>query len=215
MKVLNPIKTFVINLAYRSDRRMHIHGQFAGRDEFAVRIVEAREHQSGSIGLWHSIRHIVGDLTTAEDEYVLICEDDHQFTEEYSAALLFKSIREAGERGADMLSGGVSWLNSGLRVSERLYWVDTFTGLQFTVLFRRFFQRVLDAGVDTMTPADHKLCSLSEKKYFIHPFLSVQKEFGYSDVTPGNNAPGRVETLFQKSRENVRIIGMVEGFYGK
>ncbi len=85
--------------------------------------------------------------------------------------------------------------------------------MQFTVVFRKFFQKILDADFANINAADLKLCELTENKFFIYPFLSIQKEFGYSDVTYGNNEKGRVENAFKDSDEKAKIINNVSTFY--
>lgn len=42
------------------------------------------------------------------------------------------------------------------------------------------------------------------------PFISVQKDFGYSDVTHSNNVKkGQIETLFKKTERRLSMIHKV------
>lgn len=209
----NSIPVFAINLKSRQDRRIFIQSQFVDKVEFDFKLVEACEHNKGAVGLWSSIRHILTDLVNPVNEYIILCEDDHQFTVAYSKEKLLDCIEEAKERNADILSGGVSGFTSALRVSENLYWVEKFSGLQFTVIFRKFFQTILDATFCNADAADYKLSCLTDNKFFIHPFISIQKEFGYSDVTVGNNAEGHIEKVFKNINEKVDILNSVSAFY--
>jgi hypothetical protein len=208
----NPILTFIINLEKRTDRREHILVEFRERNEFKIAIKEAVEHEIGAMGLWMTIVDIIRNVDKRED-YILICEDDHRFTDHYSAKILFQSIEEAQQKGADILSGGVSWLNSSVAVSENLFWVEDFSGLQFTVIFRKFFKTIVEAVFEPGDAADYKISSLTNRKFFIHPFISTQKEFGYSDVTTKNGVTGHVDDLFNRSDACVQILKNVSDFY--
>ena len=207
------IPVSLINLKSRTDRRLHILQQFCQKAEFAVHIIEACEHNNGAIGLWNSIIQILTSLVNDENDYVIICEDDHQFTEHYSKELLFHCIAEAQERDADILSGGVSWFRDIIQISENLFWIEKFSGLQFTIIFKRFYDKILSANFSKTDAADYKISTLSDNKFVIYPFISVQKEFGYSDVTSKNNKAGFVERIFEESSERLRLLTNVNSFY--
>lgn len=207
------IPVFAINLKIRKDRKQHILQQFREKKEFDVHIAEACEHRNGAIGLWKSIKYILQDLVDAESDYVIICEDDHEFTNEYNKEFLLECIAEAKENDANILLGGVSWFTTMIEVSEHLFWVERFTGTQFTILFRKFFKSILEADFGNNDSADFKMCSLTENKFFMYPFISVQKDFGYSDATSKNNVEGRISELFRNSVETVSILKKVNAFY--
>lgn len=204
------IPTYVINLKKRTDRKENVLREFAGRDEFAVHIVEAIEHQRGATGLWLTIRNILAGSTEA---FILLCEDDHQFTENYSKEYLAEAIREAAERGADVLSGGISWLDDGFPVSESLFWIRKFSGLQFTILFRRCFDTILNANFGPKDAADAWIAEHTQHKFVLYPFCSTQRDYGYSDATPVNNQSGLVEKYFNKSDELLGKLKQVRSFY--
>lgn len=210
---MTPIPTYVMNLRKRTDRKAHIFKEFAGRTEFDVHIVEAIERERGASGLWETLTHILQDRVDPAAEFILLCEDDHQFTGHYSKDLLFGCIAEARERKADVLCGGVSWFEDPLLVSERLFNLRQFSGLQFTILFKKFFPAILNAGFGPKDAADYRISDLSKSKFAIHPFISTQKEFGYSDVTHFNSQEGRVNELFSKSDEHFRKLVEVNAHY--
>jgi len=208
-----PIPTFIINLKSRPDRKEHILNEFAGRDEFAIQVIEPIAHQHAVVSLWNTIRYVVLNAIARKDDYVLICEDDHAFGPQYSAEALRDAITEADELRADVLSGGISSLKGGLQMSDKLFWMEEFSGTQFIVIFRRFFQKIVDADFNASDTADYKIASLTNNKYFSFPFFSTQKSFGYSDVTPRNNTQVQVENLFRDTVVNVRILKEVAAFY--
>ena len=205
------IPTFIINLKSRVDRRQHIINEFAERNEFSVNIVEAHEHQIGAVGLWSTIKYIL--QKASEYEYILICEDDHQFTPFYSKELLFNSISKVKERDADILIGGVNWFDGMAPVSDTLHWAYIFNGTQFIIVFKKFFNTILQADFNDYDAADFKISALTQNKFIIYPFVSVQKDFGYSDATPHNNLPGRADELFSKSSEWMQNLKNVASYY--
>lgn len=208
-----PISTFVINLQQRTDRKTNVLKEFSGREEFKLTLVEPKQHAVARISLWNTVKYIIEYLTRPEEEYIVICEDDHQFTDCYKKEFLYECIEQANDRNADILSGGVSALDHFVRVSEKIVWMGNFSGLQFTVVYQRFFKTLLNAFFTDTDAADMKISKLTENKYFIFPFISTQKEFGYSDVTPLNNNSGRVDALFNRASNSVKYVDQVTAFY--
>lgn len=225
------IPTFIINREIRVERKQHVLKEFEGRDEFDISLVVAQEHNIGAVGLWNSIKYILKNLVSADQDYVLICEDDHLFTAHYTKEKLFAAINEAVKLKSDVLCGGISWLDGTLPISEGIFWVRAFTGTQFIIIFKSLFSRILEAEFNaeqslastTVIGGDlegsnvvgFRLSSLTDRKYFMYPFVSIQKDFGYSDVT-GENAVGKVEQLFDAAKVKIesalRILSFYKGF---
>ncbi|UYQ95733.1 hypothetical protein MKQ68_11530 [Chitinophaga horti] len=208
-----PIPTFVINLLSRTDRKAHIITEFAGRDEYDMSIVEACIHEHGSIGLWETMLKIVRHAVDNDLEYVLICEDDHQFTEAYSYEGLSVAIEQARAMKADVLCGGISWMQTGVAVTEELFWVEKFTGTQFMFVFKQFYHSMLSVIFTVMDSADYKISSMTNRKFVVYPFMSIQKEFGYSDATPQNIQIGRVDELFESTSQNFYTLNDVARYF--
>jgi hypothetical protein len=180
------IPTFLINLKSREERRNHILKQFSGKTVFDCTLVEAIEGESGRIGLWQTIRKIVSDSIHAQHDYILICEDDHEFTDHYAEEKLFSCIYHANLLKADVLLGGICFCDNNIRkVHDNLISADNFACMQFTLIFRSFFETILNAQFTREDCADFKITELSDKKLVIYPFISRQKDFGYSDVSDG------------------------------
>lgn len=207
------LRVNIVNLSSRPERKKHILSQFENRNEFSIKIISAVVHEIGAIGLWLTIQHILRNELNQEDDFFIFCEDDHQFTDNYSKELLFNCIEEAKNKDADILSGGISWFHAGIQVSEKLFWVETFTGLQFTIIFKKFYNSILNADFKIGDDADLKISLLTEKKFLIFPFISIQKEFGYSDVTAKNNEAGSVIRLFTECSECLDILKDVKKYY--
>jgi hypothetical protein len=207
------IPAYVVNLKKRTERKENILQEFAGRDEFEVHIVEAIEHATGATGLWLTILDILQHRVDPAAEFILLCEDDHQFTEHYTREILWDCIGEALERDADVLSGGVSWFDDCFQASGHLFWIRKFSGLQFTILFRRCFDTLLQTGFGPKDVADYKIAAITQNKFVVYPFFSTQRDYGYSDATPHNNIDGKVEKYFLKSNEHFQWLREVSAFY--
>lgn len=208
------INVYAANLLRRPDRRASLQKQFAGRSEFALHIVPAVEMDNGAWGLWQTFRQIVAEEAAREDSrYFVFCEADHVFTSAYDAKGLVSCIAEAERLGADVLSGGVSWLSNPVQVSADLFHVDAFNGMQFTVVFRSFYSKFLSYETERGFVLDRFISSLTSRIFVISPFVSVQKEFGYSDVTSRNNEPGRVSALFERTERMLGTLCKVKSFY--
>ncbi|NQX56818.1 glycosyl transferase [Pedobacter panaciterrae] len=207
------IVVFIINLTKRTDRREHIINEFNTRKGFDFVLINAIEHESGAFGLWTTIKTIIKRQMNQTEDYIIVCEDDHTFTNSFNMAFLNDSIKKAKEKNADVLLGGVSWFSDVIQVSPGLFWVDKFSGLQFTVIFRKFFKSILNANFSKGDAADYKISDLTSNTFVTFPFISKQKEFGYSDVTAGNNSAGKVSRLFKNSSLKLKHLNKVNDFY--
>jgi hypothetical protein len=210
---VNRIKCFVVNIKERINRREHILKEFAGRDEFDVTLVPAIVHENGAAGLLETIQNIIREMIDRDDEFIILCEDDHQFTTDYSPALLHQAVAMAKEKKADMLCGGVSWFRNAIEVTDHLFWVERFTGLQFTVIFKKFYSAILNISTEEIEAVDLTMGMLTERKFFIYPFISTQKEFGYSDINSKNGEEGHVTRLFDQAQRQCEVLTAVKKFY--
>lgn len=203
--VRKPIPTFIINLKHRVDRRSHILEQFTSKPVFDVTLVDAIESEDGKLGLWLTIKKIVSESVLSDYEYILICEDDHEFTECYSDQILLSCINDSKNLNADVLLGGVGSVDTGDRLHKNLVSVDNFACTQFTIIFKSFFQKVIEVEFTESDCADWKISSLSNKKLVVYPFISIQKDFGYSDVSDGY-FDNKMETAFNETSKVIKNI---------
>lgn len=211
--MISPIRVYAPNLERHTDRKDSLFGQFEERIEFLLTIVPAIERKNGAWGLWQTFYSIVEKEHSANTPYFIFCEDDHTFTEYYDYATLCKSIEQADMLEADLLSGGMSWVKNPVAICKGLFRVSSFTGMQFTIVFNRFYDAILNAKTDEGYVTDVFLSSLAKRMFVIYPYISVQQDFGYSDVTSRNNEPGRVPALFCNVQNWMNKIAKVYDFY--
>lgn len=205
--------TYVVNLPNRTDRREHIVRQFIDKPEFDMHIQEPIQHPVAPVSLWLTLRSIVTKEKEKGSTYFIFCEDDHTFTNDYSPTLLEKNIIQASKLQADVLLGGASWFDNGMKVDENLFWIHHFTGMQFTVIFNRFYNRLLEAEYDDNVITDLKISQLTDKKWMVYPHISIQTEFGYSDVTTKNGNSGFVDNLFKLAIARAETLDKVAKYF--
>lgn len=191
-----PIPTYVVNLKRRTDRRQSVEKQFDGRTEFDLHFVEAEEDADGAAGIWRSLVKVIGQAEETGYDRIVFCEDDHVFTEHYSSEFLLHNIAEAERKGAELVAGGVCGYGTAVPVGANLYWTDWYWGNQFLVIGRSLYRRILDFEFGKGNTADGVLSYLAYGKMVIYPFVSVQREFGYSDITPTNGNRGFMSGIF-------------------
>jgi hypothetical protein len=209
------IPTFIINLKNRNERREHILAEFVNRAAFDIHLIEPIPDKIAAKSLWLTVKRIVQLGMAAHHDFILLCEDDHCFTKNFSIGELYNCISEADDLHCEILCGGVNSVRSTFSVSKNLYWMEQFTGLQFTIIFCRFYSTLLQLPFDNEDCADILISRFAKQKFVIHPFISVQKEFGYSDVTISNNQAGFISDLFLKASERVHNLKKVADFYKK
>jgi hypothetical protein len=207
------IPTFLINLKTRLDRLSHVKVQFSDKPEFDLTVFEAITHHKGAVGLWFSTVEIIKQAQSTALPYVLICEDDILFTQSYKKEQFYSNIRQAQKLNADVLLGGVHWYNSAIDVTDDLYWVDIFTATHFMVVFENFYDAILNTSFEFTDISDLKISEMTDKKFVIHPFIAVQKEFGYSDISPSHDKAGVINTGFKAASSVLNQITNIGKYY--
>lgn len=204
------IPTYVINLKDREDRRKHVEEQFQGKPEFELIWIDAVEHSIGAVGLWQSITKTIQAAIERDDDIMIICEDDHTFTSAYSKEYLFTNIIGANKQESELLSGGIGGFGTAVPVANNRYWVDWFWCTQFIIVFKPLFQKILNYKFKDTDTADGVLSMIAKDKMAMYPLISVQKDFGYSDITRSNNEiQGMITNHFRQTDYRLRMIHQV------
>ncbi|WP_315579121.1 hypothetical protein [Hoylesella oralis] len=124
------------------------------------------------------------------------------FTEDYSFDLLQNCIEQAISLNADMLSGGISGFGNAVPITSERYWIDWLRSLQFTVLYRPVFKKILDYNFKENDTAYEVLSMLTSHKMVLYPFISIQQDFGYSDIALSNGElKDKVTELFKQIKK--------------
>lgn len=212
------IPAYIINLSEREDRLKNVLNEFKGKREFDVKIINAVKHKIGAMGLWMTIQKIIQFAIKNDDDVIIICEDDHQFTSAYNKKFLFENIIEAHYQGCDLLSGGVSgnFKSEVIPISRNRFWIQEYWCNQFIVVYRSLFERILSHKFDIRSKVDLTISELTDKKMFLFPFISIQKIYEYSDVTARNNNDLEwLQTRFSYATERLILAQNVYKFYSR
>lgn len=204
------VPVYAINMKERTERRKHIISQFEGREEFDFHLVEACIDTDGRKGLWKSIVSIVKKAKEDKEQVIIICEDDYYFTKNYSPGLLMYEIKKGYHLGADLLTGGIGGFGDAIPRDFRLYQIDWFWCTQFIVVYSALFDKILSYDFRINDTADGVLSVLAYRKMVIYPFISEQKDFGYSDVTQSNQEyAGRIREHFEWANRRMEQLSLL------
>lgn len=108
---------------------------------------------------------------------------------------------------AEVLSGGVGGFGHATPVGFHRYKVDWFWCTQFIIIFSSFFDKMLNYSFKDTDTADGVISQLANNKMVIYPFISEQKDFGYSDVTLSNmEQKGMIREHFQRANRLMEYI---------
>ncbi len=212
MKRLN---VYILNMPQRKERKVSVGREFEKKKElFKTTFVCPVENKNPRVSHWHTFLQLVAKAKQQGLPGFVFCEDDHVFTSDFDESLFSDTVGEADMLGADILLGGVSWMDAPVQVRKHLFWLNRFNGTQFVIVFSRFYDRILSSQYDERrVVTDFHISSNSENIFVAYPFFSVQKEFGYSDVTPFNDRDGYVDGLFKATSNGLRIMDKVRSFY--
>src|SRR5690606_28209683 len=155
------IPVYIINLRERNDRLIHIKEQFEGKIEFEINLIQAHKNSNGALGLWNSIITAIKIAKNKEEDVIIICEDDHQFTSYYSKEILFNNIVEAANQGVKIMLGGISNFYQAIPVASNRAWIDFFQCTQFTIVFKEIYDDILNETFDQHDAADLKLSAMT------------------------------------------------------
>ncbi|SPW20419.1 hypothetical protein [Elizabethkingia anophelis] len=110
------------------------------------------------------------------------------FTNYYNKDILINEIYESYKQGIEILLCGISGvIGSVVPISNRKFWISHFWGLQFTVIYSSLFLKILNYDFKETDTADDLLSVMTSNKAVLFPFFSIQKYFGYSDVSLRND----------------------------
>lgn len=208
---MKKIKVLCLNLANRLDRNKSIIDQFSDKAIFDLKIINPIPDTNPKRSIWVTLQCITHQLMN--EEFFILCEDDHIFTNYFNEKEFLSLIKKVKNLCPDILSGGMSWVDIPIEICNNIFCVEKFSGLQFTVIFNQFYRTIINSTFLKNDIPDKKISTLAKRKMVVFPFVSIQKDFGYSDVTTANNEERRVEDLFEKTQNELRIIHLINNFY--
>lgn len=207
------LPVYAINLKSRPDRLENLKRQFASKPEFDVTYIDAVQHENGAVGLWKSICKAVRLAQQRGEDVIIICEDDHEFTNIYDKEMFLASIVGAYRQGAELLNGGIGGFGTAVPVSPTRCWVDWFWCTQFVVIFASLFPKIVTYDFRDTDTADGVLSKLSSQSLAMYPPISRQKDYGYSDITPRESQSEFQNNIFKIANQRLKQINDVYRYY--
>lgn len=154
------------------DKQIKFKEKFKDRTEFQFNVVEVNDHESEALAAWKGIVLTVEEAIRNKDSVIIICQDGHEFTAEYSKTFLIDAIIEAGDKGTNILLGGFDSFGQAIPLGERICWVDNFIGSQFMIIYSGLFQRILEEPFEEDDTLDNKFSIITSNKMVLFPFIS-------------------------------------------
>ena len=207
------LPVYAINLKTRPDRLESLKKQFSSKSEFNVTYVDAVKDRNGAVGLWKSICKVVRLAQQRKEDVIILCEDDHEFTENYEKDSFLANIVGAYKQGADLLNCGIGGFGTAVPVSPTRCWVDWFWCTQFVVIFAPLFPKIVAYEFNDYDTADGVLSKLSTHSLVMYPPISIQSNCGYSDITHRESQSEFQSNLFQSANRRLKIINDVYRYY--
>lgn len=209
------LNTFILNMPQRTERLRSVTAEFHDYVRlFRTVYIRPVSHAVPRISHWLTFLQLAREAGVSGLPCFIFCEDDHVFTPSFDEASFMATVEEADSLGADVLMGGVSWMKTPVQVRDSLFWLEGFNGTQFMVVFSRFYDKILKSEFsEDSVVTDLHISANSNNIFVVYPFVSRQKEFGYSDCTVTNNKKGYVENLFESTSRGLDILYKVRNFY--
>ena len=117
------ISTFLVGEWTNVMVKKHFDGKSLFRTEMLV---------SPSLSRWSLFRCAVEHAEkSGDDDVIVVCFNEHNFTNNFDGRLFLDVIVEASKRGAQLLIGGCQKVENMVPVTSSLFWVDVTSGASF------------------------------------------------------------------------------------
>jgi len=166
------INTYILTPSGDGEVKKNISNQFTGKDEFDLHFIDVDSDDSM---IWKGIREVCKDAMLTNESLIIICRDDHIFTESYNKEILYEGIIDAAKKGAKILLGGIGAFGQAIPLSTKQFWIDSFEGTSFIVLFRSILDELLIEPFHNENTVDESLSRLTSHKMVILPFVSSKR----------------------------------------
>lgn len=160
---------FYINTFCLYKNKKNILKEFSDKKEFNIEWIKLG-NQLHCIDK-ERLNSIVNKSLKDEDDFIIICFENHRFKNNYIQTNLLKYIYLANIYRTDILFGNGDEIDFMCKIQDELYWVNSVRGSNFIILFRNFFGRLLDLDFSGNINFSEKISTLSTNKLIIHPFI--------------------------------------------
>ncbi|TWF39953.1 hypothetical protein FHW36_105394 [Chitinophaga polysaccharea] len=151
---------------------------------------------------WTTLCILASNAERDNLDFFILSDIKYQFHSNYKKDHLNTGILKAQEANADILLGTVEAFESAIQIDHNLFWIDKFKGLSFVIIFKQFYNRLLQANEnDINLSPDHFLSLITASKLLLYPFISnpSEKPSQSSDLSktplPSANPAAQLELL--------------------
>ena len=182
------IKTYIIsNKDRRPDRYADVTEQFSNRSEFDVQVTQCVFlDDNRRYGLWLSMMNCIADAKENGYDKCILVEDDAYFTDYYNENTFLKYVNYCENNGYDILHGGIYGTSNPIRNADfpDLWDISWCWSTHFIVIYKDCYDKLLHYNFDLAHDvADGVLNKLHLKRAVMYPFMVIQKDYGYTDIT--------------------------------
>lgn len=171
------IPTYIVKTSKQIESLKDIKQQFQGKIEFDMHITYSHPHSNSHRSLWNNICEIIAVAEEKNEDVIIICKDNHQFSDDYKKIKLIAAIYEAHRFNATLLFGGiVGGFNHILPLISGISWLDACWESSFIIIFRSFFKPILSENFCESDVVESKLSEMTSNKFIIYPMISIKKD---------------------------------------
>lgn len=171
---------FVMNLEHREDRLLKIIKVLAPIHEFDIHpFIVKGDKDDKFFDHFRQFQRMCRFADYQNLPYFIYCEDDMIFTSNFNLEQFTEDIKFCEQQKYDLLYTGLTAMQEPKRVTEGLIEVHNCLALQFTVVFRQLYKRILDWNFDYIQSwcrpeLDYILSENYTKKACTLPFMTMQ-----------------------------------------
>lgn len=185
---MNGIKTYIIsNKDRRPDRYADVVRQFSNKSEFDVQMTQCIFlDDNRRYGLWLSMMNCIADAKKNAYEKCILVEDDAYFTDYYNENTFLQYVNYCESAGYDILNGGIYGTSNPIRNTDKegLWDITWCWATHFIVVYNKCYDKLLNYKFELHADvADGVLNKLGLKRAVMYPFMVLQKDYGYTDIT--------------------------------
>lgn len=148
---------------------------FENRTEFILTYLDdndVNESQLNSFSL-KFLKQAVKCGLDEEDEFIIISNYKHFFTENYNKEYLLNQIISAYYFGCGILIGGISNFNRAVPLTKNLFWIDSFSSSNFIIIFKSLFLKIVH--LDEQLDGTNFLSEITSNKMVMYPCISENR----------------------------------------
>lgn len=149
--------------------------ELSGNASFSLRFRDIPDSEREGEGHWHCIVACVREALEEEEDMIIITYDDSFLTASFRLPDFIDQVCQAGLMGCNILLGGVEGLHHVVPINSSLYWIDTFTGSCFLVLFRNVYAKILKESYEKGVSVSELLSFVTSHKMVLYPLISERR----------------------------------------